>query len=70
MKANKSSINGISIIASAIIWGLVIVGSSVSLKGTDCYEQISVILFGGAASHLIVVYPLLIKRIKSSKKNV
>ena len=70
MKRKKNSIYAITIIASAIVWGLVIVACSASLKGTACYEQISLILFGGAASHLIVVYPLLIKRIKSSKENV
>ena len=65
MKSKKNSTYAISIITSAIVWGLVIVGCSLSLKGTDCYEDISVILFGGAASHLFVVFPLLINRFKS-----
>jgi len=66
MKNRKNSVFAISIIASAIVWGLVIVGCSASLKETGCYEQISAILFGGAASHLIVIYPLLIYRTKNS----
>ena len=70
MKTKKNSVYAVSIITSAIVWGLVIVGCSVSLKGTGCYEQISALLFGGAISHLIVVYPLLINRLKSSKENV
>ena len=67
MKNRKNNVYAVLIIASAIVWGLVILGCSISLKGTGCYEQISSILFVGAASHLIVVYPLLINRLKSSR---
>jgi len=70
MKTKKSSVYAISITTSSIVWGLVIVGCSLSLKGTGCYERISTILFGGAISHLIVVYPLLINRLKRTKENV
>lgn len=70
MKNKKNSVYAVLIIASAIVWGLVILGCSISLKGTGCYEQISSILFGGAASHLILVYPLLINRLKRSKSAV
>ena len=70
MKIKRNSVYAVSILTSAIVWGLVIVGCSVSLKGTDCYERISALLFGGAASHLIVVYPLLINRLRSSEENV
>ena len=63
MRTKKNSSYAISIIASALVWGLVIVGCSVSLNGTGCYKRIRAILFGGAASPLIVVYPLLINRI-------
>jgi len=51
----KQSIGAI-IIASAIIWGAVIIGCSFALKGTACYQEISLILFGGAAAHLIIVW--------------
>lgn len=70
MKAKNHGAFAFSIISSAIVWGLVIVGCSVSLKGTGCYEQISVLLFGGAISHLLVVFPILINRLKHSKKDV
>jgi len=66
MKTRRNKVFAISIIVSAIVWGLVMVGCSVSLKGTGCYEHISFILFGGAASHIIVVFPLLINRLKRS----
>ena len=66
MKTRKKNVFAISILTSAIVWGLVIVGCSVSLRETGCYEQISSILYGGAASHLFVVFPLLINRLKSS----
>jgi len=45
---------GIYMIASAIIWGAVIVGSSYALKGTECYDKIQNILAGGAVTHLIL----------------
>ena len=70
MKTKKNRVYAVSILTSAIVWGLVIVGCSVSLKETDCYERISALLFGGAASHLIVVYPLLINRLRRYEKKV
>ena len=38
---------GVFIIASAVIWGGVIVGCSFALKGTGCYGKIQNILVGG-----------------------
>lgn len=55
------------IIASAIIWGLVIIGCSYKLKGTTCYEEINFILIGGVLSH-IFLFGALIKPILSDKK--
>ncbi len=46
---------GSIIIASAIIWGAVIVGCSLKLKGTDCYDEISIILFGGVFLHILLL---------------
>ena len=43
------------IIVNAIIWGLVIVGCSLALKGTGAYKEIQLILAGGAVASLIVV---------------
>ena len=61
---------GALIIASAIIWGAVIVGSSYALKGTECYDKIQNILVGGVVSHMILIWgplTLLFKKIKKNK---
>jgi hypothetical protein len=50
----KKNILGVTILASAIIWGFVIVGCSLKLKGTACYEDINVILFAGVLSHILI----------------
>jgi hypothetical protein len=47
---------GAFIIASAIIWGAVIAGSSYALKGTECYDKIQTILVAGVISHLILIW--------------
>ncbi len=46
---------GYYIIASAIVWGAVIVGCSLKLKGTPYYEEISPILFSGVIIHFILI---------------
>jgi len=61
---------GAFIIASAIIWGAVIVGSSFALKGTECYEKIQNILVGGVLVHIILIWgplALLFKKVKDDK---
>ncbi|UCF64528.1 MAG: hypothetical protein JSW33_01485 [bacterium] len=61
---------GYFIIVSAIIWGAVIIGCSLKLQGTECYNQISFILSIGAVSHLLFVWGPLAgqyKRIKNEK---
>jgi len=60
---------GAFIIASAIIWGAVIVGSSFALKGTECYDKIQNILIGGVLSHLILVWSPLALLLKKTKEN-
>jgi hypothetical protein len=55
MNKQKKTI-GALIIASAIIWGAVIVGSSAALRGTECYTEIQNILVGGVVSHLILIW--------------
>jgi hypothetical protein len=47
---------GALIIASAIIWGAVIVGCAAALRGTECYSEIQNILVGGVFSHLILIW--------------
>lgn len=61
---------GALIIASAIIWGAVLVGSASALKGTECYSEIQNILFGGLVSHLILIWGpmgMLFKKLKDNK---
>lgn len=42
-------------IASALIWGAVIIGCSWKLKGTGGYDEIQLILYGGVITHLILI---------------
>ncbi len=57
MKNQKMTIGiGICMIASALIWGATIIGCSLKLKGTGCYEDISSILSGAAGIHLIMIW--------------
>jgi hypothetical protein len=46
---------GYVLILSAIIWGAVIVGCSLKLRGTNCYEEISNILIGGTLTHIVLI---------------
>ena len=53
---------GIYTITSAIIWGIVIIGCSLRLKGTGCYDEISTILYIGVFTHIILIWtPLAIQ---------
>lgn len=52
----KKSTLGALIIASAIIWGAVIVGCSLALKGTGCYDKIQNILVLGVITHVILIW--------------
>ncbi len=52
---NKGKI-GFAVIASAIVWGAVIIGCSLALKGTECYGEIQNILAAGVVSHLILIW--------------
>ena len=64
----KKSI-GLFIIASAIIWGAVIIGCSLKLKGTEGYAKISNILHAGAGIHLLFIWgPLAILYVKEKKE--
>lgn len=67
MDKKKKSI-GIFIIASAIIWGAVMIGCSLKLKGTGCYDQISYILSAGAGIHLLFIWGPLAILFKKTKK--
>ena len=50
------------IIANDCIWGIVMIVTSLALKGTDSYEKIQLILAGGAAASLMVVSLCAIRR--------
>lgn len=55
MKKGKKS-TGALIIASAIVWGAVMIGCASALKGTECYHEIQLILAGGVLAHLLLVW--------------
>jgi len=63
----KKSIGSI-IIASAILWGAVMIGCAYKLKGTGCYDEISLILFGGMFTHLLFVWAPMGILFKKSKE--
>ena len=46
---------GIIVIANAIIWGFVMIMCSFTLKGTGAYQEIQLILAGGALASLMLV---------------
>jgi len=61
---------GYFVIASAIIWGAVIVGSSFALSGTPFKEEVSFIIGGGAVFHLLFIWgPLAAQFGKNKKEN-
>ncbi|MFC2079875.1 hypothetical protein ACFLRQ_00210 [Bacteroidota bacterium] len=53
--ASLAIIIGSLVIASALIWGFVIIGTSNALKGTECYDEIQNYLFGGVSMHIILI---------------
>lgn len=55
-KKSGSMKSGALIIASAIIWGVVILACSSKLQGTECYAEISNILFGGVITHFFLIW--------------
>jgi hypothetical protein len=65
MEKNPFSI-GWFIIASAIVWGVVMLACAFALKGTDGYMRIQVFLGMGAAVHLIVIWVPLAAKIKKT----
>jgi len=50
------------VLANAVIWALVIIASSMALKGTEQFQEIHHILGGGAGSSFLVVSLVVIKR--------
>ena len=67
--AGISIILGGLVITSALVWGLVIIGTSAILKGTECYGEIQNILVGGVVMHIFMIggiTPLIIKQAKKT----
>ena len=58
-----------SMISSAIIWGAVMVGCALKLKGTQYYAAISPILIGGAGIHLLFIWGPLERMLKKKEEN-
>ena len=56
------------IIASAIVWGAVIIGCSLKLKGTGCFDEITYILSTGTVFHLLFIWGPLAIQFKKLKK--
>ncbi|HEQ98292.1 MAG TPA: hypothetical protein ENO22_03010 [candidate division Zixibacteria bacterium] len=67
MDKKKKTI-GVFIVGSAIIWGAVIIGCSLKLKGTECFTEISLILSAGAGIHLLIIWGPLAAQLKKLNK--
>ncbi len=67
MDKKKKTI-GVYIIASAIIWGAVIIGCSLKLKSTECFNEITYILSTGAVIHLLFIWGPLAAQLKKLYK--
>ena len=52
----KKSEIGYSIIASALVWGVVLIACSSILSGTPYKQDVSNILIGGASFHLLFIW--------------
>ena len=63
----KKSI-GAFIIASAVVWGMVIFGCALKLKGTSMYEEISLILYGGVIFHILFIWGPLALQFRGNKE--
>ena len=62
---------GVVIIASAIIWGVIIIACASTLKDTPFKDRVTHILIGGFIAHLILVWaPIMtgIKKLNESNK--
>ena len=66
---NRFKTIGIYILASAIVWAAVILGTSAALRGTECYGKIQNILVGGLIAHLILIWgPIVALYIRKNKE--
>lgn len=65
MEKNKAAY---VILASAIVWGAVLIGSSIILKGTPYKVQMFNILLGGIAVHMLFIWAPLGRQLRSKEK--
>ena len=59
---------GAGMLGSAVIWGAVIIGCSLKLSGTECYDKISNALIMGASFHLLLIWIPLAAQLKKLYK--
>ena len=64
----KKGVIGYFIIGSAIIWGAVILGCSLKLRGTSYYNEISPVLIGGMLTHLVLIWGTLASQLKKKEE--
>ena len=64
----KKSKIGYLIIASAIVWGAVMIGCALVLKGTPYKQEVNYILFGGVVFHLLFIWAPLGNQFRTKKE--
>lgn len=64
----KKGTLGYAIISSALVWGALIIGCALKLKGTPYYETIRPILVGGVIFHLLFIWGPLGAQIRKNKE--
>ncbi|MGD2033980.1 MAG: hypothetical protein PVF73_02915 [Bacteroidales bacterium] len=65
MKNNRIAF---SILASALVWGAVLVASSVILKGTPYRSQMFNVILGGIAFHMLFIWGPLGNRLRKTEQ--
>ncbi len=64
----KKTTTGYLIIASAIVWGPVLILCAIVLRGTPYMESINWIVLGGAVFHLLFIWAPLGKQFRAKKE--
>jgi hypothetical protein len=58
---------GYLIISSAVVWGAVIIGCAMVLKGTPYKDNVSLVVLGGAVFHLLFIWAPLGKQFRKKE---
>lgn len=69
-KKKKNSNAGVIIILSAVIWGAVMIGTSIVLKGTPFKDDVARIIQGATAFHLLFIWAPIGIMYKKEKKQI